>query len=65
GGIKAPPKPPTRDPNIMYAEKDLSDALGLKAALQPVGKRGGRLVLHYKDYDQLEFLISRLTKRNH
>jgi ParB family chromosome partitioning protein len=65
GGIKAPPKPSTRDPNIMSAEKDLSDALGLKAALQPVGKRGGRLVLHYKDYDQLEFLISRLTKRNH
>jgi len=64
GGIKAPPKPSTRDPNIMSAEKDLSDALGLKAALQPVGKRGGRLVLHYKDYDQLEFLISRLTKRN-
>ncbi len=65
GGIKAPPKPSTRDPNIMSAEKDLSDALGLKAALKPVGKRGGRLVLHYKDYDQLEFLISRLTKRNH
>lgn len=65
GGIQAPRKPSTRDPNIMSAEKDLSDALGLKAALQPVGKRGGRLVLHYKDYDQLEFLISRLTKRNH
>ena len=65
GGMQAPRKPSSRDPNVVSAEKDLSDALGLKAALQPVGKRGGRLVLHYKDYDQLEFLISRLTKRPH
>jgi ParB family chromosome partitioning protein len=65
GGMQVPRKPSSRDPNVVSAEKDLSDALGLKAALQPVGKRGGRLVLHYKDYDQLEFLISRLTKRPH
>ncbi len=64
GGLpatRAPAKP--RDPNMAAAERDLSEALGMKAALKPAGKTGGRLTVEYRDADQLELLLARLTGR--
>ncbi len=52
-----------RDPNVTAVEQDLTTALGLKVGLKPTGKRGGRLILEYKDLDQLELLVTRLTGR--
>lgn len=56
---KAPPTP--RDPNVTALERDLANALGLKVGLKPKGKRGGKLVLEYKDLAQLDLLVQRLT----
>ncbi|MGZ0186718.1 MAG: ParB/RepB/Spo0J family partition protein [Alphaproteobacteria bacterium] len=63
GGLPraAPPKP--ADPNLAAVERDLSDSLGLKVVLKPRGKRGGRLVLDYKNFDQLDLVVARLTGR--
>jgi len=63
GGLPraAPPKP--RDPDVAALEQELSTSLGLKVGLKPRGKRGGRLVLDYADFDQLDLLIRRLTGR--
>ena len=50
-----------KDANLAALERDLTDVLGLKAALKPKGKAGGSLVLEYRDLDQLDLLVGRLT----
>lgn len=57
----APQKP--ADPNLKAVERDIGDAIGMKVALKPKGRHGGSLVLEYKDLDQLDLLIARLTSR--
>lgn len=65
GGLPAAAKQAaSRDPNISAVEKDIADAIGLKATLKPKGKKGGRLVLEYSDPGQLDSVIARLTGRS-
>ena len=61
GGMP-PPKPakPSGDPNVRALERRIMDALGLKAKLD-VKKRGGRLMIDYRDMDQLDMVVGRLT----
>ena len=62
GGVSSAAKSAKpRDPNFVAVERDLASALGLKVALKPRGKSGGRLVLDYASLDQLDLLIGRLT----
>jgi ParB family chromosome partitioning protein len=63
GGLPRAAAAKPTDPNLAAVERDLSDSLGLKVALKPRGKRGGRLVLDYKDFDQLDLVVARLTGR--
>lgn len=64
GGLPAARRPEAaRDPNVTAVERDLAEALGLKVGLKPKGKRGGRLVLEYRDLGQLDLLIQRLSGR--
>ncbi|MCB2102430.1 MAG: ParB/RepB/Spo0J family partition protein [Rhodobacterales bacterium] len=54
------PSRPAPDPNIAALEEDLAVMLGLRAELRQAGA-GGRLILHYKDLDQLDDLLARLS----
>lgn len=62
GGLPSTRAPATPDPNVQAVERTLADALGLKVALRPKGKKGGSLVVEYGDLDQLDLLIGRLTR---
>jgi len=58
--VANPPKetgaPKPRDPDLAALERELSEHLGLRVAVQPAG-RGGRVVVTYKDLDQLDGVI--------
>ena len=49
-----------RDPDIAALERDLTERLGLRVALKPQGK-GGEVVIHYRDFDQLDGLVRLLS----
>ena len=53
----------TRDPNIADLEKELSDKIGLKTAIQ-FNENGssGSLTLYYSDLNQLDEIMKRLKK---
>jgi ParB family chromosome partitioning protein len=59
-GGKKPAKKP-KDADTRALEKKLSESLGLKAAVDHKGK-GGKLVIHYKDVDQLDDICKKLLK---
>ena len=56
-------KTQTKDPNILDLEKELSDKIGLKTAIQ-FNENGssGSLTLFYSDLNQLDDLMKRLKK---
>lgn len=63
---KAAPAPaarrrPAADADIRAVERDVSAALGLKVSVKPSGK-GGALTISYGSLEQLEDVISRLTR---
>ncbi len=61
-GEKPVPKaPPPVSPEVAAVEERLRSALGTRVVLQH-GKKGGRVVIHYFSNEELESLISRLTK---
>ncbi len=53
---------PALDANTRAAVEELERALGTKVALQPKGKRGGRLIIEYYDQEQLQGIYDRLTR---
>ncbi|UFN48589.1 ParB/RepB/Spo0J family partition protein [Roseomonas sp. OT10] len=57
-----PLAPRASDPETRALERDLSERLGTKVAIQRSGK-GGRLVLSWRDLDQLDGLLQLLTPR--
>lgn len=61
-GEKPTPKaPPPVSPEVTAVEERLRSALGTRVVLQH-GKKGGRVVIHYFSNEELDSLISRLTK---
>jgi len=53
--------PPRNDPDTTALERSISDLLGLKVNIEFRGeKAGGRVVVHYRDLDQLDEIIRRL-----
>jgi ParB family transcriptional regulator, chromosome partitioning protein len=56
-----PTKPPSRpDPNIASLERELSESLGAKVAVQPGRGERGKLVIHYHGLEALEGVLERL-----
>jgi ParB family chromosome partitioning protein len=53
-----------RDPNIREVEQSLEEATGLRVQIRDAGKKGGRLIIHYKNVEQLDELCRRLRRRN-
>ena len=51
----------TIDPNIFDAQRDIERSLGLKITIQNKKNNSGRLIIEYKNMDQLE-LVSKLLK---
>jgi ParB family transcriptional regulator, chromosome partitioning protein len=58
-GPRTPPR--EKDPDTRMIERDLSERLGIAVTINARG-RGGNLQLHYQSYDQLEGLITLLTR---
>tara|TARA_B100001057_G_scaffold223956_1_gene224247 strand:+ start:158 stop:997 length:840 start_codon:yes stop_codon:yes gene_type:complete len=60
---KSKPKKATKDPNIIDLEKELSDKIGLRTAIQfNESGSSGSLTLYYSDLNQLDDLMKRLKK---
>ncbi|MEZ5667978.1 MAG: ParB/RepB/Spo0J family partition protein [Alphaproteobacteria bacterium] len=57
----APAAPAARDPNIVALERQISDVLGLKVSI--IGTTHGHLAVEYRNLDQLDMVINRLTAR--
>ena len=57
--LPAPARPAQPDPDLAAVEEQLRAALGTKVQLHK-GKRGGRLVVHFYNDEELEALIERL-----
>ncbi len=60
-GSKSPAKK-IKDADTRALEKSLSDALGLKAVIDHKNP-GGKLVIHYKNVDQLDEVTGKLLKK--
>lgn len=63
-----PPGPrakPVKDPNVRAVERELTEALGLRATLKPRGEdsHAGALTLHYLTLDQLDGVLALLRGR--
>ena len=52
-----------KDADTRALEKSLGETLGLKVDIKHKGK-GGKMVIHYQDLDQLDAVCSRLKKTN-
>ncbi len=63
--IQSRPKTPKgltfKDPNILSLEKDLTNTLGLKVSIGMKGEAAGSLSIEFKDLDQLDDVIARLS----
>ncbi len=59
---KGKSKKPGKDADTRALEKSLAEALGLKASVDHKGK-GGKLVIFYKDVDQLDAVCKKLLKK--
>ncbi len=51
---------PRRDANVESLERELTERLATKVAVQASGKGRGKLVIHYSSLDQLDGLLKRL-----
>jgi len=59
----AGPKATTRDPNVVAAEDTLLRALGTKVSIvQPPGKKGGRLEIHFYSDEEFERVYQIILK---
>jgi ParB family transcriptional regulator, chromosome partitioning protein len=59
---RAPRKPVAKDANTAALEKRLTDALGLKVAIDHKGEHGS-VHIAYRDLDQLDEIVKRLERR--
>jgi ParB family transcriptional regulator, chromosome partitioning protein len=59
---RAPRKPAVKDADTAALEKRLTDALGLKVAIDHKGERGS-VHIAYRDLDQLDEIVKRLERR--
>lgn len=61
GGSKAGrPQVHAKDADTAALERDLTDLLGVRVTIRPLGK-GGELTVHYGSLEQLDDVLSRLT----
>ncbi len=51
---------PRRDANVESLERELTERLATKVAVQASGKGRGKLVIHYNSLDQLDGILKRL-----
>lgn len=51
---------PRRDANVEALERELTESLATKVAVQSAGKGRGKLVIHYASLDQLDGILKRL-----
>mgnify|MGYP001372218340 FL=1 len=56
-------KPLIADPNIFDAQRDIERSIGLKVNIQNKKNNSGKLIIEYKDLDQLEMVSKLLKKR--
>ena len=54
----------TIDPNIFDAQRDIERSLGLKVTIQNKKNNSGKLIVEYKNLDQLELLSSLLKSKS-
>jgi ParB family chromosome partitioning protein len=60
GGGKAPP---ARDRDVARLEEELAQRLGTTVAIKPAGRKGGgKLVITYRNLDQLDGLLAKLRR---
>jgi ParB family transcriptional regulator, chromosome partitioning protein len=52
-----------KDANTVALEKGVSDALGLAVSIDH-GDSGGRVLIRYRDLDQLDEIVRRLSAKN-
>jgi ParB family chromosome partitioning protein len=48
------------DPNTLALEEALRDHLGTQVQVQPSARKGGKIVIHYFDLEQLDQILSRM-----
>lgn len=58
---------PEKDPDTLALEQDLSSALGLAVTIRPKAQdgRAGSLVIEYRNLDQLDDVLQRLSRGGH
>jgi ParB family transcriptional regulator, chromosome partitioning protein len=62
-GSKAPARKATpRSRDLERFEETVAEKLGTKVEIQPAGKKGGRLVIHYASNDHLNDLVEMIQK---
>ena len=59
GGTRAVPGKKT-DPNVSRLERQLTEKLGAKVAVEQSGKGKGRLVIHYTSLDELDGILAHI-----
>jgi len=60
GGAQPGGGAPRKDPDTRAFEKDMSDSLGLKVEIKPGSGESGQLTIKYGNFDQLDYIRSRL-----
>ena len=56
-------KPLINDPNIFDAQRDIERSIGLNVNIQNKKNNSGKLIIEYKNLDQLEMVSKLLKKR--
>lgn len=59
---KSKAKATSKDVDTLALEEEMSSRLGTKVEIT-IGKKGGKLIVHYGDFDQLDDLLHRLSKK--
>lgn len=61
-GSKTAAAPVEKVADVLALEKSLSDVLGLMVEIEPGKNMSGKVVIHYKDLDQLDEVLRRLSR---
>ena len=59
---KSKAKAAAKDVDTLALEEEMSSRLGTKVEIT-IGKKGGKLIVHYGDFDQLDDFLHRLSKK--
>jgi len=52
-----------KDPDTLAVERDITDALGMRVAIEAKGKKG-RVTIDFRDLDQLDEILNRLRSQS-